>query len=618
MPFKPGDRLGAYTIVARIGAGGMGEVWKAHDTRLDRDVAIKISAEQFSDRFEREARAASALNHPHICTVYELEAFDGKPAIVMELVEGETLARRLTRGPLPVEEALRIAMQVADALAAAHTKRIVHRDLKPANIMLTRSGAKVLDFGLARMESAAGVAAATETMTQPGMIVGTAHYMSPEQARGQIADARTDIFSLGLVLFEMLSGRRAFDGPNSTAAVAGILERPTPSLAPAVSPALDAVIGRCLAKDREERWQSARDLGFALAAITGQDERTSGAAVETQRHPGRRGLLALAAVAAMGLAFAAGALFIRSQATSPWSGSPLGGPEMALNPRLSPDGHLLAFQAMDHGVTQVAVMKPESGNSVTLTHRRDRGAVLQVSWSLDGTTIFCDRWTGVPGGVYSVPTLGGEERLVLENARAPEALADGSLLLARLNAQRESQVFRYWPETGRLQDFPLEIGTSGTYERGFRRVPGGKLAIASGFALGSGQKEVGLFGIELATSAVHRLPPSVQEAARIRAWCPSHDGKSVLAAVPASSLWRVVEMPMSGQARERSLFTTTNSAVWYLDSGPTETSTPTWRTTRWRWRSSRQRAKCCKRSRGTGRPASGRRRRFSCCRMGGR
>jgi eukaryotic-like serine/threonine-protein kinase len=270
MPLSPGDKLGPYEILALIGAGGMGEVWKARDPRVGRDVAIKVSQEHFSERFEREAKAIGALNHPNICTLYDV----GPNYLVMEYVEGAPL-----KGPLPLDQALKYAAQICDALDAAHKKGITHRDLKPANILVTKAGIKLLDFGLAKLGTS-GVAdkspsEATLTMALTGKneIMGTLYYMSPEQlqaqANGQEIDARSDIFSFGLVLYEMLTGKRAFDGSSAASVIAAILERPAPSIAEVAPPALDQVLQRCLEKDPENRWQSARDLkaGLEMAGL---------------------------------------------------------------------------------------------------------------------------------------------------------------------------------------------------------------------------------------------------------------------------------------------------------------------------------------------------------------
>ena len=255
-PLSPGDRLGPYEIVSRLGAGGMGEVYRAKDTRLGRDVAIKISTEHFSDRVEREARAIAALNHPHICAIYDT----GPDYLVMECVEGTPLS-----GPVPLAKAAEYARQILDALAAAHQKGIIHRDLKPANILVTRQGIKLLDFGLAKMRDT-GLAAAdhalTRAATQQAEIVGTLQYMSPEQLQGKDVDVRSDLFSFGCVLYELLSGQQAFAGSNAASVIGAILEREPPTLD--MAPPLARVINTCLAKDPDARFQTARDLRTAL------------------------------------------------------------------------------------------------------------------------------------------------------------------------------------------------------------------------------------------------------------------------------------------------------------------------------------------------------------------
>src|SRR5947209_15952222 len=251
----PGSRLGPYEVLALIGAGGMGEVWKARDTRLDRIVAIKVSKEKFSERFEREARAVAALNHPHICQLYDV----GPNYLVMEFIEGTPLA-----GPLPIDKAVEYACQILDALDAAHRKGITHRDLKPANILVTKQGIKLLDFGLAKQRAPLTEADATLTaaLTSKGQILGTLQYMSPEQLHGQEADPRSDLFSFGCVLYEMLTGKRAFEGHSAASVIAAILERePAPLDA---APPLDRVVRRALAKDLDQRFQTARDLKAAL------------------------------------------------------------------------------------------------------------------------------------------------------------------------------------------------------------------------------------------------------------------------------------------------------------------------------------------------------------------
>ncbi|HTR37756.1 MAG TPA: protein kinase [Bryobacteraceae bacterium] len=268
MPLSAGDRLGAYEILSLLGSGGTGEVWKARDTRLDRIVAVKTSKQEFSERFEREARAVAALNHPHICQIYDV----GPNYLVMEYVEGEPL-----QGPLSLEKAAEYANQILDALDAAHQKGITHRDLKPGNILVTSQGIKLLDFGLAKQGGPLKEtdATLTQAITGEGQIIGTLQYMSPEQLQGKEADARSDLFSFGCVLYEMLTGRRPFDGPNAATIIAAILDK-EPAPLP-VSPALERVVKTCLAKDPGQRFQTAvetkRALAWALAQPAGASAR---------------------------------------------------------------------------------------------------------------------------------------------------------------------------------------------------------------------------------------------------------------------------------------------------------------------------------------------------------
>src|SRR5438876_7731094 len=255
MLLSVGDKLGPYEILTRLGAGGMGEVWMARDTRLDRIIAVKISQGNFDERFEREARAVAALNHPNICQLYDV----GPNYLVMEFVEGPPLA-----GPLPLEKAVEYAGQILDALDAAHRKGITHRDLKPGNILVTKQGIKLLDFGLAKQSAPLTEADATLTaaLTSRGQILGTLQYMSPEQLHGQDADPRSDLFSFGCVLYEMLTGKCAFEGRSAASVIAAIREREPAPLE--VAPPLERVVRRCLAKDPDQRFQNARDLKAAL------------------------------------------------------------------------------------------------------------------------------------------------------------------------------------------------------------------------------------------------------------------------------------------------------------------------------------------------------------------
>ncbi len=282
MALSPGMRLGSYEIVALLGAGGMGEVYRAKDRRLARTVAIKVLPAHLSvdpqrrQRFEREARAVSSLNHPHICTLHDIGQQDGVDFLVMEYLEGETLAERLSKGPLPLDQVLRYAIETADALDKAHRQGIIHRDLKPGNIMLTKSGAKLLDFGLAKMMKDPLPTALSELATEPGAltsegsIIGTIAYMAPEQLEGKEADARSDLFGFGALVYEMATGRRAFEGKSQASVIAAILSSepvPITQLQPAAPPLLGRVVRVCLAKNPDERWQSAHDIKLQLEGI---------------------------------------------------------------------------------------------------------------------------------------------------------------------------------------------------------------------------------------------------------------------------------------------------------------------------------------------------------------
>jgi serine/threonine protein kinase/Tol biopolymer transport system component len=369
-----GAKLGPYEITGAMGAGGMGEVYRARDTRLGRDVAIKILPQHLTEkaearqRFEREARTLSSLNHAHICTLYDVGHQDGTDFLVMELLDGETLAKRLERGPLATAELLRVAIEIADALEKAHRRGILHRDLKPSNIMLTKSGAKLMDFGLAKASDAVGTPmlssltqslnppAKTAPLTAEGTIVGTFQYMAPEQIEGKESDARADIFSFGAVLFEMATGRRAFEGKTTASVIAAILEREPPPIStmqPMSPPALDRTVKICLAKDADDRFQSAHDVKLQLEWIRDAGSQAGVAAPLVARRKNRErvawvGMAVLAIVAAL---FAAG-YFLRapvapsaviSEIPLPADASFTSTGNFSDPPAISPDGKRLAF-----------------------------------------------------------------------------------------------------------------------------------------------------------------------------------------------------------------------------------------------------------------------------------
>jgi eukaryotic-like serine/threonine-protein kinase len=367
MPLFPGTHLGPYEITGPLGSGGMGEVYRARDTRLERTVAIKILPAQFSadpvrkQRFEREAKTISSLNHPHICVLHDVGHQDGMDYLVMECMEGETLAKRLEKGSLPLEQVLKYGMQIADALDKAHRSGIVHRDLKPGNIMLTPAGAKLLDFGLAKpavpLASVATMTAAVtqdSPMTEEGTIVGTFQYMSPEQVEGKEVDGRSDIFSLGAVLYEMVTGKRAFDGKSQLSVASAILEKepgPISATKPMTPPALKHAVKKCLAKLPDERWQSASDLASELkwVAESGADGATGGVA----KKPGkfRWGLVwAAMTLVAMALTMAATYYATRPTPEPQLMTSVIPPPGVFADtsgrigpPQISPDGRRVAF-----------------------------------------------------------------------------------------------------------------------------------------------------------------------------------------------------------------------------------------------------------------------------------
>jgi serine/threonine protein kinase len=571
MSLDRGTKLGPYKILEPLGAGGMGEVYRARDPRLGRDVALKILPDEVADdaarrqRFELEARAVAALNHPNIVAVYDI-GNEGRVAyMITEFVDGKPL-----RGKFPLRKALDIGVQIADALAVAHAAGVAHRDLKPDNILLTPDGrVKVLDFGLAKITAPRLAAADAETLTwrsEAGVVMGTIGYMSPEQARGQASDHRSDIFSLGVILYELLAARRPFDAVTRAETIAATLKEDPPDLPEAVPSGLRQIVGHCLEKEPANRFQSALDLCFALRALA-QNE-SHGPMVPP---PGRasqwsrRALAVLAALILVVLSVFADRMFRRTS-TNSWSGVLLGGPEIAMGPRISPDGRTLAFQAMVAQVTQVAMIRPESGNWTVLTHKRGGGYVTEISWSPDGNKLYFDRMADVPKGIFSVPVLGGEEQLILEDAYYPEALPDGSLLGVRLNAGRQYQVFHFWPETGRFQWLPVEIGSLSNSYPALRAFPDGQEAVVVGKWIGSGKQAVHLYIVELRSGRVRRLTTGFREETSIRVGV-TRDGKSVLAASNSGDLFEIVSIPRKGRSPARSLLTLTEP-VTYFDSGP--------------------------------------------------
>jgi serine/threonine protein kinase len=571
MTLAPGTRLGPYEILAIIGAGGMGEVYRARDARLKREVAVKILPPVVAtdparrQRFEFEARTVAALNHPNTIAIYDVGAEDGVSYIVSELMEGQPL-----RGSaLGLRKSLDCAVQIANGIAAAHAAGIVHRDLKPENIMLTRDGrVKILDFGLARLNVPPTADAATETLTvqtEPGLVMGTVGYMSPEQVRGKEADHRSDIFSFGVILYELFSGRRAFHGDTAVETMTAILKQELPDLPGTVPSGVGQIVHHCVEKDPDNRFQSARDLSFALSAMSSQ----SGAAPTLSGTPRRRRwtLAVAGAVALMVLTIGVYRLVAPEPRPTNWSGALLGGPEIAFRPRPSPDGHLVGFFAVDGGYTQVGVMKPETGNWSMLTHSRQHGNVTNVAWAPDGSSLYYDRIEAVPQGIYSVPVLGGDERLVFPRAFRPETLPDGSLLAVKLNSAREWQLFHRWPATGRVQDLPV-AGVDPQESLANPRVfPDGKEALVDGAPLGREADGMRLLVVNLATGATRPLAPGVPRGTGAPDFAVSRDGKSALITLQLGEFTLVIAVPTHGRGPAQTLFTTTHE-VWGLDTAP--------------------------------------------------
>jgi serine/threonine protein kinase/Tol biopolymer transport system component len=415
MALTPGTKLGPYEIQSPLGAGGMGEVYRAKDTRLDRTVAVKILPGHLSDnieakqRFDREARAISSLNHPNICTLHDVGHQDGIDFLVMEFLEGETLADRLRKGPLPTEQVLRYGIEICEGLERAHKSGVVHRDLKPANVMLTKTGAKLMDFGLAKATLSGASPASSLTMTishpsadQPltahGTIVGTFQYMSPEQTEGKEADARSDIFAFGAVLYEMATGKRAFTGKSQASLVAAILASEPPPISmvqPMSPPALEQVIKSCLAKDPEERFQTVHDLKLQLKWIAqaSASQLAAPAQIRARRVVQKRTLL-IAAAAGWILAVAALAIFLSSRAQLETARRPMTASWLPPNdtefapvvigaPALSPDASKLAFLTGDPSDTKLWIRDV----ATAAVHQVEVERPTFPFWSPDGKNI---------------------------------------------------------------------------------------------------------------------------------------------------------------------------------------------------------------------------------------
>ena len=438
MTITSGTKLGSYEIAATLGAGGMGEVYRAHDSKLQRPVAIKVLGAQYSadverlQRFEQEAQSASALNHPNIVTIYDVGRENGTAYLAMEFVDGKTVRELLDAGPIPLKKTLAIAAQVADGLAKAHSAGIVHRDLKPENVMLTGDGlVKILDFGLAKLISAPSEANATATAvvpaTHPGVVLGTVGYMSPEQARGAAVDFRSDQFSLGTLLYEMLTGKRPFQRESSAQTMAAIIEDdppPVSELNPKAPAPVRWIVERCLAKEPEERYASTRDLARDLQRVRDHLSEASSGSVLGVAAPSagtrKRWLPAAAAVVALALGVIVGGILFRSRPTEPPVVENLTFSGSDSEPVAAPDGRSVVFTSLRDGKRRIWLKQLPAGAEVPVTSGPDS----EPRFSPDGSMIVFSRQQAGKTWVYRAAVVGGESRKLAEG-HSPDWSPDG-------------------------------------------------------------------------------------------------------------------------------------------------------------------------------------------------
>ena len=557
----PGSILaGRYHLVELLGRGGMGEVYLARDDKLGRQVAVKlVRGDLLADpeclaRLGREARLLAALNHTHIAQLYGLEEDGGLHFLVMELVPGPTLADRLEKGRPSIEESIGLAIQLAEALEAAHAQGIVHRDLKPANLKVTPLGVlKVLDFGLAQ-QRARGAAAHEPTLTREGTVMGTPAYMSPEQASGDSVDSRADVWAFGCVLFEMLSGRPAFPGKSASDVLAAVLRgeldwAPFPSALP---PRLRLLVERCLRRDQRRRLHHIADARIEL-----QDaDSLSTAFPATGPPPTRRtALLALAGLGLVAGGVAAGR-WLFGRAAAPSAGQPewtgdllLSGPGGPHEPALSPDGRWLAFLLFVDRQTQVALMDLGSGEQRLLTRDRTQGPAEQLCWALDGTRLYFTRvgFSGT-GDVWSVSSNGGREQKVLDRANNPQPLPDGSLLAGRLDDDGTYRLLRHWPGSGRVELLPTPIAESTAGFWSFRAFPDGREAVCwEAVSPGTAPR---LCALHLETGKGRTLDDRPRPVSH-PSLAVSHDGREVYVGYPGAGAQstQVIAVPRAGGSR---------------------------------------------------------------------
>ncbi len=516
-----GKRLGPYEIVAPLGAGGMGEVYRAKDTRLDRMVAIKVLPLHLSDnpdlkqRFEREARAISGLSHPNICALYDIGQQDGVDYLVMEYLEGETLTQRLSKGPLPTEQVLRSGIEIAEALNKAHRQKIIHRDLKPGNIMLTRSGAKLLDFGLAKLggqliaqtkEGVSTLQTEAKELTAEGTILGTVQYMSPEQLESSEVDERTDIFALGSVLYEMATGKKAFTGKSQASLISAILKDDPPPVSqvqPLTPAALDHVVKKCLAKDPEERWQNAYDVASELKWVA-EASSQSIKAPAVPRHKNRERFWMALSAALLILAIAFVFLYARrTQVTdAPLVRFTIPPPKDSTfqgTIAVSPDGKKLAFVATDPSGRFLWVRPLDSTESQRLPDTEDASFPF---WSPDSRFIAYF----AHGKMRKIDTSGGTSQFICD---APDARGGswGSTGTILFTPSATAGLFRVSAEGGAVEQ---QTAKSGLSVRWPAFLPDGRHFL---YASRASEPETGVFSSSLDSKKSVRLLPIISRVA---------------------------------------------------------------------------------------------------------
>ena len=549
MVLVKGSRVGPFEILSPIGAGGMGEVFRAHDARLNRDVAIKVLPPEFAQdkerlaRFRREAQVLASLSHPNIAAIFGLEESSGVLALALELVEGEDLSERLTRGPIPIDDAIDIARQIAEGLEAAHEKGIVHRDLKPANVKLTGDGVvKILDFGLARASDGDPVTNASSLansptmarpMTDAGMILGTAAYMSPEQARGKTVDKRSDIWSYGVVLYELLTGRRLFAGDTVTDTLAAVLRQEVDLHAlPAETPAsLRSLLARCLNRDPKQRL---RDIGEARVALHAPSM-ISDVAISTDglttasrsSWPARLAWFGAGLLLSAGGSFLLAHRFMRPAVSRPPVVRTLTYSGTSGDASMSRDGKFVAFSSTRDGTSRIWLKQLATGEEVALTAGNDFGPRI----SPDSSTVIFVRAAEVGVDLYRVPLVGGEPRRLARNVGGAEWSPDGKRLAVGRNLAKTSEIV-FTPAEGGEEKRLIQ---QEDVVRGLSWSPDGQNLLFVSFPRSNSISSTKLRVVDVSTGArrdVYRAPAgSVVRAARwdgndaiIFAWAPSPAG----------------------------------------------------------------------------------------------